>query len=141
MRVIAIDTVFLGSCTNGREDLRLAAEVLKGRHIAAGTRMLVAPGSARVRLQAMEEGLDESVPGLLTSFAITLRTMACYWLRLTPRSSKSCGTLPSSILVSSSPSPSRIGRSTFRVARPTRSILMTSRVSVCWPVLTPSARP
>ena len=59
MRVIAIDTVFLGSCTNGREDLRLAAEVLKGRHIAAGTRMLVAPGSARVRLQAMEEGLDE----------------------------------------------------------------------------------
>ena len=99
MRVIAIDTVFLGSCTNGREDLRLAAEVLKGRHIAAGTRMLVAPGSARVRLQAMEEGLDESVPGLLTSFAITLRTMACYWLRLTPRSSKSCGTLPSSILV------------------------------------------
>ena len=59
MRVIAIDTVFLGSCTNGREDLRLAAEVPKGRHIAAGTRMLVAPGSARVRLQAMEEGLDE----------------------------------------------------------------------------------
>lgn len=36
---------------------------------------------------------------------------------------------------------SRIGRSTFRVARPTRSILMTSRVSVCWPVLTPSVRP
>ena len=76
----------------------------------------LSPGSARVRLQAMEEGLDESVPGLLTSFAITLRTMACYWLRLTPRSSKSCGTLPSSILVSSSPSPSRIGRSAFRVA-------------------------
>ncbi|MDO4412124.1 3-isopropylmalate dehydratase large subunit [Cutibacterium sp.] len=60
MRDIAIDTVFLGSCTNGRiEDLRLAAEVLKGRHIAEGTRMLVVPGSARVRLQAMEEGLDE----------------------------------------------------------------------------------
>ena len=59
MRVIAIDTVFLGSCTNGREDLRLAAEVLKGRHIAASTRMLVVPGSARVRLQAMEEGPDE----------------------------------------------------------------------------------
>ncbi|MGK2308399.1 3-isopropylmalate dehydratase large subunit [Cutibacterium sp. V970] len=60
MRDIAIDTVFLGSCTNGRiEDLRLAAEVIKGRHVAEGTRMLVVPGSARVRLQAMEEGLDE----------------------------------------------------------------------------------
>lgn len=60
MRDIPIDTVFLGSCTNGRiEDLRLAAEVIKGRHIAEGTRMLVVPGSARVRLQAMEEGLDE----------------------------------------------------------------------------------
>ena len=60
MRDIAIDTVFLGSCTNGRiEDLRLAADVIEGRHIAAGTRMLVVPGSARVRLQAMEEGLDE----------------------------------------------------------------------------------
>ncbi|MSS45253.1 3-isopropylmalate dehydratase large subunit [Cutibacterium sp. WCA-380-WT-3A] len=60
MRDIAIDTVFLGSCTNGRiEDLRLAADIMRGRHIAAGTRMLVVPGSARVRLQAMEEGLDE----------------------------------------------------------------------------------
>ena len=60
MRGIAIDTVFLRSCTNSRiEDLRLAADVLKGRHIAASTRMLVVPGSARVRLQAMEEGPDE----------------------------------------------------------------------------------
>jgi len=60
MREIRVDTVFLGSCTNGRiEDLRLAASVIKGRKIADGLRMLVVPGSARVRLQAMAEGLDQ----------------------------------------------------------------------------------
>ncbi len=60
MRDIRVDTVFLGSCTNGRiEDLRLAASVIKGRRIADGLRMLVVPGSARVRLQAMSEGLDK----------------------------------------------------------------------------------
>ena len=60
MRSIAIDTVFLGSCTNGRiEDLREAAQILKGRKIADSVRMLVVPGSARVRLQAMAEGLDK----------------------------------------------------------------------------------
>ena len=60
MREIAVDTVFLGSCTNGRiEDLRLAASVLQGRRIAEGVRMLVVPGSARVRLQAELEGLDK----------------------------------------------------------------------------------
>ncbi|MDQ4085244.1 MAG: 3-isopropylmalate dehydratase large subunit, partial [Actinomycetota bacterium] len=59
MRDIAIDTVFLGSCTNGRiEDLRAAAEVIRGRTVAPSTRMLVVPGSARVRLQAEGEGLD-----------------------------------------------------------------------------------
>jgi 3-isopropylmalate/(R)-2-methylmalate dehydratase large subunit len=59
MRDIPVDTVFLGSCTNGRiEDLRAAADVVRGRSVAAGTRMLVVPGSARVRLQAEEEGLD-----------------------------------------------------------------------------------
>ncbi len=59
MRDIAVDTVFLGSCTNGRiEDLRIAADVIKGRHVADGVRMLVVPGSARVRLQAEDEGLD-----------------------------------------------------------------------------------
>ena len=51
MRAIRIDTVFVGSCTNGRiEDLRAAAAIVQGRKIAAGTRMLVVPGSARVRL-------------------------------------------------------------------------------------------
>ncbi len=60
MRDIRVDTVFLGSCTNGRiEDLRLAASVIRGRRVADGVRMLVVPGSARVRLQAMDEGLDQ----------------------------------------------------------------------------------
>jgi 3-isopropylmalate/(R)-2-methylmalate dehydratase large subunit len=59
MREIAVDTVFLGSCTNGRiEDLRVAADLLRGRRIAEGLRMLVVPGSVAVRLQAEEEGLD-----------------------------------------------------------------------------------
>jgi 3-isopropylmalate/(R)-2-methylmalate dehydratase large subunit len=59
MRDIPVDTVFLGSCTNGRiEDLRAAAEILRGRRVADGVRMLVVPGSVRVRLAAMAEGLD-----------------------------------------------------------------------------------
>ncbi|MFC2642070.1 MAG: aconitase family protein, partial [Propionibacterium acidifaciens] len=59
MRDIAIDTVFLGSCTNGRiEDLRAAAEVMRGRRIADSVRMLVVPGSDAVRRQAVAEGLD-----------------------------------------------------------------------------------
>ncbi|MGH3424894.1 MAG: 3-isopropylmalate dehydratase large subunit [Nocardioidaceae bacterium] len=59
MRDIAIDTVFIGSCTNGRmEDLRTAAALIEGRKVADSTRMLVVPGSVRVRLQAEEEGLD-----------------------------------------------------------------------------------
>lgn len=60
LREISVDTVFLGSCTNGRlEDLRAAAGVLKGRKVAEGVRMLVVPGSARVRLEAEAEGLHE----------------------------------------------------------------------------------
>ena len=60
MKAIKIDTVFLGSCTNGRiEDLRSAAAIIKGKRVADGTRMLVVPGSARVRLQAESEGLDK----------------------------------------------------------------------------------
>jgi 3-isopropylmalate/(R)-2-methylmalate dehydratase large subunit len=59
MRDVAVDTVFVGSCTNGRiEDLRLAAQILQGRRVADGTRLLVVPGSVRVRLQAEDEGLD-----------------------------------------------------------------------------------
>ena len=60
LREIAVDTVFVGSCTNGRiEDLRAVASVIKGRKVADGVRMLVVPGSARVRLEAQAEGLDE----------------------------------------------------------------------------------
>src|SRR5690606_16241739 len=60
MRDIKVDTVFLGSCTNGRiEDLRAAAEVIKGRQVADGVRMLVVPGSMRVKEQANAEGLGE----------------------------------------------------------------------------------
>jgi 3-isopropylmalate/(R)-2-methylmalate dehydratase large subunit len=60
LREVAVDTVFVGSCTNGRiEDLRAVAEVIKGRQVAESVRMLVVPGSARVRLQAEAEGLDQ----------------------------------------------------------------------------------
>ena len=60
LREIGIDTVFIGSCTNGRiEDLRVAAQILQGRTIADGMRLMVVPGSARVRLHAEAEGLDQ----------------------------------------------------------------------------------
>ncbi|QQQ75270.1 3-isopropylmalate dehydratase large subunit [Saccharothrix sp. 6-C] len=60
LRDIHVDTVFLGSCTNGRiEDLRAAADVLRGHKVADGVRMLVVPGSMRVRAQAETEGLHE----------------------------------------------------------------------------------
>ena len=60
IREIPVDTVFVGSCTNGRiEDLRAAASILEGRKVADGVRMLVVPGSVKVRLQAMSEGLDK----------------------------------------------------------------------------------
>jgi len=59
LRDIAVDTVFVGSCTNGRiEDLRAAAAIIDGHKVADGVRMLVVPGSMRVRKQAEEEGLD-----------------------------------------------------------------------------------
>jgi 3-isopropylmalate/(R)-2-methylmalate dehydratase large subunit len=59
LREVKVDTVFIGSCTNGRiEDLRAAAAVLKGRTVDADTRLLVVPGSVKVRLQAQDEGLD-----------------------------------------------------------------------------------
>ncbi|HLI40900.1 MAG TPA: 3-isopropylmalate dehydratase large subunit [Streptosporangiaceae bacterium] len=59
LRDIAVDAVFVGSCTNGRiEDLRAAAAVLRGRRVAPSVRMLVVPGSMQVRAQAEAEGLD-----------------------------------------------------------------------------------
>ena len=74
LREIPIDTVFVGSCTNGRiEDMRAAAEVLKGRTIADSVRMLVVPGSARVREQAESEGLD----GIFTAAGAEWRQPGC----------------------------------------------------------------
>jgi 3-isopropylmalate/(R)-2-methylmalate dehydratase large subunit len=58
LRDIAVDTVFIGSCTNGRiEDLRAAAAILRGRQVAAGLEVLVVPGSADVKAKAEDEGL------------------------------------------------------------------------------------
>ncbi|WP_425303102.1 3-isopropylmalate dehydratase large subunit [Nocardia wallacei] len=60
LRAVEVDTVFVGSCTNGRiEDLRAVAEVLQGRKVADSVRMLIVPGSMRVRAQAESEGLGE----------------------------------------------------------------------------------
>ncbi|HEV3280027.1 MAG TPA: 3-isopropylmalate dehydratase large subunit [Acidimicrobiales bacterium] len=56
---VPVDTVFVGSCTNGRiEDLRAAADVLRGRKVRSGLRAMVVPGSHRVKTQAESEGLD-----------------------------------------------------------------------------------
>lgn len=60
LRDVTVDTVFVGSCTNGRiEDLRAAAEVLRGKRVSPTVRMLVVPGSMAVRAQAEREGLDQ----------------------------------------------------------------------------------
>ena len=60
MRDIAVQAVFVGSCTNGRiEDLRAVADILRGHKVAQGVRMLVVPGSMRVRAQAEAEGLGD----------------------------------------------------------------------------------
>ncbi|MEQ1780286.1 MAG: 3-isopropylmalate dehydratase large subunit [Hyphomonadaceae bacterium] len=57
---LKIDRVFIGSCTNSRiEDLRAAADIAKGKHVASGVRAMVVPGSGLIRAQAEEEGLDK----------------------------------------------------------------------------------
>jgi 3-isopropylmalate/(R)-2-methylmalate dehydratase large subunit len=62
VRDIAVDTVFIGSCTNSRiEDLRVVADVVRGRRVASGVRTLVVPGSWAVKRQAEEEGLHEVI--------------------------------------------------------------------------------
>ena len=74
LREIHVDTVFLGSCTNGRiEDLRAAADILRGRRIAENLRMLVVPGSMRVKAQAESEGLD----AVFTEFGAEWRSAGC----------------------------------------------------------------
>ena len=62
MKEIAVDAVFMGSCTNSRmDDLREFASIIKGKQIADGVRLMVVPGSARVRLEAEAEGIDKIV--------------------------------------------------------------------------------
>ena len=71
---IALDAVFIGSCTNGRiEDLRAVAGVLDGRRVRAGVRVLVVPGSAQVKAQAEAEGLD----AIFTSAGAEWRNPGC----------------------------------------------------------------
>ncbi|MFD5554181.1 3-isopropylmalate dehydratase large subunit [Streptomyces sp. NPDC127068] len=74
MRDIAVDVVFIGSCTNSRiEDLRAAAAVLRGRRVAPSVRALVVPGSAVVKRQAEAEGLD----GVFTAAGFAWRSPGC----------------------------------------------------------------
>lgn len=74
MKDIAVDTVFLGSCTNSRiEDLRMAAAIIQGRTKAENVEMMVVPGSMQVRMQAEEEGLDK----IFTEFGADWRFAGC----------------------------------------------------------------
>jgi 3-isopropylmalate/(R)-2-methylmalate dehydratase large subunit len=74
IRDIPVDTVFIGSCTNARiEDLRTAAEVVQGRRVASSVRALVVPGSALVKAQAEQEGLD----AVFTSAGFEWRNPGC----------------------------------------------------------------
>jgi 3-isopropylmalate/(R)-2-methylmalate dehydratase large subunit len=74
MKEIPVDAVFMGSCTNSRvEDLREFAAIVKGRKKADGVRVMVVPGSARVRLEAEAEGLDR----VFTDFGAEWRFAGC----------------------------------------------------------------
>ncbi|GGA63862.1 3-isopropylmalate dehydratase large subunit [Pseudoclavibacter endophyticus] len=74
MKQIAVDTVFMGSCTNSRiEDLRAFTSIIKGRTKADDVRVMVVPGSARVRLEAEAEGLDK----IVTDFGAEWRFAGC----------------------------------------------------------------
>jgi len=74
VRDIAVDTVFIGSCTNGRlADLRAAAGVLRGRKVSQGIRAIVVPGSARVKAEAEAEGLD----AVFTAAGFEWRSAGC----------------------------------------------------------------
>jgi 3-isopropylmalate/(R)-2-methylmalate dehydratase large subunit len=74
MKDIRVDQVFMGSCTNSRiEDLRAFASVIKGKKLAAGVKLMVVPGSARVRLEAESEGIDK----IVTDFGGEWRFAGC----------------------------------------------------------------
>ena len=71
---IPIDRVFIGSCTNSRiEDLRAAAAIVSGRQVASSVRAMVVPGSAKVKRQAEDEGLDR----VFTSAGFEWREAGC----------------------------------------------------------------
>ena len=74
LKEVAVDTVFIGSCTNGRiEDLRAVAEVARGRRVSSGLRTLVVPGSWAVKTQAEAEGIDQ----VLTEAGFDWRDPGC----------------------------------------------------------------
>jgi 3-isopropylmalate/(R)-2-methylmalate dehydratase large subunit len=74
LRDVPVDTVFIGSCTNSRlEDLRAAADVVRGRRVRSGLRGMVVPGSMQVRAAAEAEGLD----GVFTSAGFEWRAAGC----------------------------------------------------------------
>lgn len=74
MKDIRVDQVFMGSCTNSRiEDLRAFASVIKGKKLADGVKLMVVPGSARVRLEAEAEGIDQ----IVTEFGGEWRFAGC----------------------------------------------------------------
>jgi 3-isopropylmalate/(R)-2-methylmalate dehydratase large subunit len=74
MKDIRVDQVFMGSCTNSRiEDLRAFASVIKGKKLADGVKLMVVPGSARVRLEAEAEGID----AIVTEFGGEWRFAGC----------------------------------------------------------------
>lgn len=74
LQEVKVDVVFIGSCTNGRlEDIRMAAQVARGRKVASGVRALVVPGSGIVKRQAEEEGLDR----ILTEAGFEWRQPGC----------------------------------------------------------------
>ncbi len=74
MKDVRVDAVFMGSCTNSRiEDLRAFAEIIKGKRKADHVRVMVVPGSARVRIEAESEGLDE----IFTDFGAEWRFAGC----------------------------------------------------------------
>ena len=97
---IAVDTVFIGSCTNGRlEDLRVAASIMKGHHKADNIhRVLVVPASSRVRLQAEKEGLDK----IFKDFGAEWRNAGC---------SMCLGMNPDKMVPANVPSPPRTATS------------------------------
>ena len=71
---LPVDVVFIGSCTNGRiEDIRAAAQIVRGRHVAPGVRAMVVPGSGVVKAQAEREGLDR----VLTEAGFEWREAGC----------------------------------------------------------------